>query len=503
VKPKRTQIRLLAIATACYLTTSCASMNRMGAQHGTAIGCGVGAVLGGVLGNVVGRKTGNRAVATVAGAAVGTAFGCYIGNRWQKHQRALQDLAAREHMIIETEILATRPGKVSIDMQKEKAAPAGLVANIQSQGMFATSSDHFTDSGMRQARELAAIYRPDPDDRPAPGKPHPVLLVVGHTDATGPAAYNQRLSERRAHAMGQILASAGIDSRYVYFQGAGSSRPVADNGTEDGRARNRRVEIVELASADLLDQRIREERANPRYLAHGTAAPAHRHAASGSDKGKLAAVPRKPASSAPPAAGGGRETAHRPRGFIDFGGMPTNGTSWGLAKLIQPRRSGFSLISVAHASSLPLQSCETDRPRITGEVKNLASGTTVDAHATREFLPGMNGRAWAGLVNGNLVTLSPVSVLRDDARVVRNPKVFVTPAYSDGGRKVIANDAVVANTYEGESNVLYRVFVMNPRAPMKCMDVVMPKAGASAAGGELYYARGDATYVADFKPIRS
>lgn len=498
VKAKRMRIGLLALATTCYLMSGCATMQRAGAEHGTAIGCGVGAVLGGVLGNVIGKKTGNRTVATAAGAAVGTALGCYVGNRWQKRERALQELAAREHMVIVTEALATR-GPEDIDTgSKQALKPAGLVANVQEQGMFASNSDHFSTDGMRKARELAAIYRPDPKEAPAAGQPHPVLLVVGHTDATGPAAYNQQLSERRAHAMGQVLADAGIDPRYVYFQGAGASRPVADNTTPEGRARNRRVEIVELASADLLTQRVREERANPRYLAHGTATEV--------PAGDIAAA-ESPSHTAPGHARSPAPRRHasgtRARGFIDFGGIPASGSDWQLAKLIKPQHSGFSLIRAAQAESAPLRSCEADRPRVSGAVRNLATGQALDAHATREYLPGMNGRAWAGLVHGNLVTLSPVAVLREDARVVREPKAYVTPDYSRGRRKVVADASAVANTYEGEDSILYRVFLKNPSAPMKCMDVVMPKAGGEAVGGKLYYVHGERTYVADFKPTRS
>lgn len=70
------------------------------------------------------------------------------------------------------------------------------------------------------------------------------LVVTGHTDSRGSTAYNQRLSERRAHSVAKYLISVGIPKdSIVRVGGAGESKPVADNATEAGRHQNRRVEI--------------------------------------------------------------------------------------------------------------------------------------------------------------------------------------------------------------------------------------------------------------------
>jgi outer membrane protein OmpA-like peptidoglycan-associated protein len=70
------------------------------------------------------------------------------------------------------------------------------------------------------------------------------LRVEGHTDSTGSAEYNQGLSERRAASVRDFLAQQGIDGRRMVAVGYGLTRPVADNETRNGRAKNRRVEIV-------------------------------------------------------------------------------------------------------------------------------------------------------------------------------------------------------------------------------------------------------------------
>lgn len=69
------------------------------------------------------------------------------------------------------------------------------------------------------------------------------LRVLGHADATGTDAYNQRLSLRRSQAIARMLEAAGIASDAIEKEGLGESRPVADNRTREGRAKNRRVEF--------------------------------------------------------------------------------------------------------------------------------------------------------------------------------------------------------------------------------------------------------------------
>jgi OOP family OmpA-OmpF porin len=70
------------------------------------------------------------------------------------------------------------------------------------------------------------------------------LGVIGHTDSSGPEAYNQTLSERRAAAVRDYLVSQGVDGDALVASGRGESQPVASNDTRDGREQNRRVELV-------------------------------------------------------------------------------------------------------------------------------------------------------------------------------------------------------------------------------------------------------------------
>ncbi|WP_039988412.1 OmpA family protein [Vibrio owensii] len=74
--------------------------------------------------------------------------------------------------------------------------------------------------------------------------PQAQVEVTGYTDSSGPAAYNQKLSERRAQSVADYLIAAGIDADRFTVKGMGEENPVADNSTHEGREKNRRVEVV-------------------------------------------------------------------------------------------------------------------------------------------------------------------------------------------------------------------------------------------------------------------
>ena len=74
------------------------------------------------------------------------------------------------------------------------------------------------------------------------------LIATGHTDSTGPDAYNQKLSERRANSVKEYLVSRGVPADRIYTEGKGEAEPVATNATREGRAQNRRVEIEIVGS---------------------------------------------------------------------------------------------------------------------------------------------------------------------------------------------------------------------------------------------------------------
>ncbi len=88
-----------------------------------------------------------------------------------------------------------------------------------------------------QLAEMAKFLKSAPDVR---------VFVLGHTDNKGKLEYNLTLSQRRAEAVAKALTSRhGVDQKRISARGLGSLAPVATNRTDDGQAKNRRVELVE------------------------------------------------------------------------------------------------------------------------------------------------------------------------------------------------------------------------------------------------------------------
>ena len=482
------------VVIAAVLTTSCTSMNDFAREYGTAAGCIGGAALGGGITYLVTRDAKKALVGGLAGGVAG----CVVGNIWQNREQALAKIAQEEKIRINTQALKAQ--------QNSKQDQVGIVAQVEDGTMFNVDSAELTSSGLRQVQKIAGAMKGGQQNS------SDVLLVVGHTDASGSAEYNQQLSEARARNVGRVLEQSGIKANQLYFQGVGSSRPLADNDSAGGRAQNRRVEIVALANEELLRQRLAQESNNPLYLKHSSAAD-NRMARATTPRKKAPAVSKKQPASTPsevvktqtseqvtqPAQAIAESNAAN---FIDFGGKPTSSQIAGLASNLKPLSQGFSLINQAQASSAT-GSCLNDLPRVSGLAKNLATGQPIEQHDTREYLPNMNGRAWAGLVNGNLVTLSPVFVLKEGAQVTRNPLVLVTPHYSQGNRKALPGMPGVANSWEGEDSILYRVYIENAqKQPVSCVDLLLPKSGQPAKQGQLFYSNHRQPWLAEYAPQR-
>jgi len=112
--------------------------------------------------------------------------------------------------------------------------PRGLVVNVGDL-LFDTGKSDLRPEGREDLAKLSGILLNYPSLR---------LSIEGHTDNSGSAEFNQTLSEQRANAVRSYLVSQGLDASSLTAQGVGEHNPVADNNTDEGRQKNRRVEII-------------------------------------------------------------------------------------------------------------------------------------------------------------------------------------------------------------------------------------------------------------------
>jgi outer membrane protein OmpA-like peptidoglycan-associated protein len=206
---------LLGMLATAIAVSGCADMNPT--QRGTAAGAGIGAGLGAVLGATTGPGGGGRAV---TGAALGTAAGALIGNVWSSRMEAQKRAMEQATAGTGVQVSQTTDNRLKLDIPSDISFDTNR-SDIKSN--FRPILDRF-------ARSLL--------DNPATH-----VTVIGHTDSTGSAAYNQQLSLSRAASTRDYLVAHGVPAGRITIEGRGEREPVAGNDTEAGRARNRRVEI--------------------------------------------------------------------------------------------------------------------------------------------------------------------------------------------------------------------------------------------------------------------
>ncbi len=186
--------------------SGCANMSD--AQRSSAIGAGVGALAGAALGD--------SSKSAVIGAGVGALGGYVWSTQMAKKKAAMEQATAG----------------TGVDVTQ--TADNQLKLNIPSDLSFDTGR-----------ADIKASLRPILDQfaQGLTGQPNTEIRIVGHTDSTGSDAINNPLSVNRAASARDYLASRGVDSRRIQIDGRGSREPIADNNTDAGRAKNRRIEI--------------------------------------------------------------------------------------------------------------------------------------------------------------------------------------------------------------------------------------------------------------------
>lgn len=202
--------------------SSCeATKNANNKQKGAVIGAAGGAVLGAILGNNIG-KGGNGEIGAVVGGVVGGAAGVLIGAKMDKNAQK-----------IEEEV----PGA------KVERVDDGIVITFDGENdgvYFDTNKYNINADSKATLDKLTAVLIEFPDTN---------VLVVGHTDSVGSEEYNMTLSKNRAQSVTNYFTGPkGLSPGRFNTNWFGETSPIATNETAEGRAQNRRVNIVIVPS---------------------------------------------------------------------------------------------------------------------------------------------------------------------------------------------------------------------------------------------------------------
>ena len=211
---KRNLIAVLTIGLVLF-SVGCASWSK------TAKGAAIGGAAGAVVGGVIGKIAGNTLLGALAGAAIGGAAGAFIGRHMDKQAEEMRrDLQGAKVERIGEGI------KITFD--------SGLLFDINKYDLRTASQENLA--------KLAAILNKYPDTN---------ILVEGHTDSTGTREINMPLSENRAKAVANYLATQNVQSARFTVHGYGPDQPLGDNSSVEGRQTNRRVDLAIMANNKL------------------------------------------------------------------------------------------------------------------------------------------------------------------------------------------------------------------------------------------------------------
>lgn len=215
---------IVSILCVCIVVASCGEWSNL--AKGTAIGGGSGAAVGAGVGAIIGKDAKSAAVGSAIGAAVGAGVGAIIGNKMDKKA---EELAALEG--------------ADVEIVKDTNDLSAIKVTFESGILFKTNSSTLNDASRKALSKFAKQMADLPDTD---------LTILGHTDNTGTAEYNEKLSLERAQSVANYLMSCGMAKERMVIEGKSFLQPVADNSTVEGRLQNRRVEVYVSANEKMI-----------------------------------------------------------------------------------------------------------------------------------------------------------------------------------------------------------------------------------------------------------
>ena len=199
------------------------------ACNNTQKGAGIGAAGGAVLGAVIGHIAGNTAIGAAVGGAVGAGAGAIIGKKMDKAKAEAEAVK-----------------NAQVEEIKDANGLDAVKVTFDSGILFQTNKADLSAKAKNSLAQFAQVLNNNKDMD---------IAIIGHTDNTGTDAINQPLSVSRANSVNNYLKSCGVSAAQIKsVEGQGSTNPVADNSTAEGRKQNRRVEVYMYASQKMIQE---------------------------------------------------------------------------------------------------------------------------------------------------------------------------------------------------------------------------------------------------------
>lgn len=208
--------KVTAALAALVLITGCTTVDPVTGERETNR-TGTGAILGAIIGAGAGTLAGgddrrNAMIGAGVGALAGAAIGNYMDRTYQNLRERLAGTGVGVERVSQSQIRLIFPADLTFDFNRD------------------TVKSQFTGT-LRDTGNVLRTYDQTTVD------------VIGHADSVGSDEYNMDLSQRRAGNVAQLIESGGVAHYRLLTTGRGESQPIASNSTDEGRARNRRVEV--------------------------------------------------------------------------------------------------------------------------------------------------------------------------------------------------------------------------------------------------------------------
>ena len=215
-------LKTIAVTLCAALVVSCGMSNT---GKGALIGAGGGAALGAI----VGALAGNTAIGAAVGGAVGAGAGAIIGKKMDKAKAEAEAVK-----------------NAQVEEIKDANGLDAVKVTFDSGILFQTNKADLSAKAKNSLAQFAQVLNNNKDMD---------IAIIGHTDNTGTDAINQPLSVSRANSVNNYLKSCGVSAAQIKsVEGQGSTNPVADNSTAEGRKQNRRVEVYMYASQKMIQE---------------------------------------------------------------------------------------------------------------------------------------------------------------------------------------------------------------------------------------------------------